>query len=365
MLSWLLLAPPVLAHEPGDRAIEFPDLPDRLTLACDLHMHTAFSDGHVWPTVRTWEAEKDGLDCIAVTEHLEYQPHADDIPHPDRNRSHAIAAEARSEDGDLIVINGSEITRDMPPGHCNAIFLDDANPLLTDKAKDAFAAAKRQGAFVFWNHPNWTRQRPSGLAELTRMHRQLIARGQLHGIEVVNSDTYSDSALAIALEHDLTILATSDIHGLIDWQHDVAGGGHRPVTLIFAAERTPEAIREALFAGRTVAWFDNTLIGRPEHVGALLDAILEPGAARYGTDDVLDVELTNDSDAELWLRNTSPWTLHDQPVAFALPPHATTTLHIETGKRLDRVAIGFEVLNAIVAPRTPASWTLTVSGITE
>ena len=36
--------------------IHFPNLPGYQTLKCDLHMHTVFSDGEVWPTVRVREA---------------------------------------------------------------------------------------------------------------------------------------------------------------------------------------------------------------------------------------------------------------------------------------------------------------------
>ena len=57
-----------------DRVIPFPDVPGYETLICDLHMHTVFSDGNVWPIVRVDEAMRDGLDVIAITEHLEYQP---------------------------------------------------------------------------------------------------------------------------------------------------------------------------------------------------------------------------------------------------------------------------------------------------
>ena len=31
--------------------ISFPDLPGYVTVKCDLHTHTVFSDGEVWPTV--------------------------------------------------------------------------------------------------------------------------------------------------------------------------------------------------------------------------------------------------------------------------------------------------------------------------
>src|SRR5262245_64731612 len=78
------------------RALKFPDVPGYKVMKCDLHMHTVFSDGSVWPDIRVAEALMDGLDAISLTEHLEYQPHKADIPHPDRNRSYELAvAEAK------------------------------------------------------------------------------------------------------------------------------------------------------------------------------------------------------------------------------------------------------------------------------
>ena len=52
------------------RKIEFSDLPGYKTLICDLHMHSVFSDGSVWPDIRVQEAIRDGLDIIATTEHI-------------------------------------------------------------------------------------------------------------------------------------------------------------------------------------------------------------------------------------------------------------------------------------------------------
>ena len=111
------------------RAIEFPDTADYQTLTVDLHTHSVFSDGHVWPKIQVEEALRDQLDALAITEHLEYQPHRADILHPDRNRAYDIAADA-AKNSDLIVIRGSEITRDAPAGHINAVFIDDANKLI-------------------------------------------------------------------------------------------------------------------------------------------------------------------------------------------------------------------------------------------
>jgi hypothetical protein len=346
-------------HASG-RAIAFPHVPGYLTLKCDFHTHTVFSDGSVWPDIRVQEALRDGLDAIAITDHLEYQPHQDDIPHPDRNRSHAIAVESAGMP-DLIVLNGAEITRDMPPGHANAIFVQDANRLLLDDPIEVFREARRQGGFTFWNHPNWTDQRDDGVATLTEMHLRLIREGLLNGVEVVNDLTYSDEALQIALEHDLTIVGTSDIHGFIDWQYDVPQGGHRPVTLVFATERSAEGIREALEARRTAIWFNNTLIGRDEYLVPLIDASLRVTETAYheGTS-VLAVTVENTSDAAYLLRNRSPFAFHASADVVTLRPHGATRILVKTLERRASLSLDFEVLNAVTAPNLHAEITLDI-----
>jgi len=131
--------------------INIPDLPGFYTLKADLHMHTVFSDGEVWPTVRVEEAWRDGLDIIAITDHLKYQPHKDDLP-TNHNRSYELALPLAKSMG-IILIKGAEITRSMPPGHFNAIFLEDVDLLDTKTWEEAFLAAYEQNAFIFWNHP--------------------------------------------------------------------------------------------------------------------------------------------------------------------------------------------------------------------
>ena len=339
-----------------DRAIDFPDVPGYLTLKADLHMHTVFSDGSVWPDIRVEEALRDSLDVIAITEHLEYQPHKDDIPHPDRNRAYDLAAEHAANK--LTVIRGSEITRSMPPGHANAIFIEDANKILTKDPMDAFKEAHAQGAFIFWNHPNWIAQYTDGVAKLSKMHEKLLKKGYLQGIEVVNETTYSVEALQIALDHNLTILGTSDIHGLIDWLYDVPAGGHRPVTLVFAREKSAAAIKEALFAGRTAVWFNNTLIGRQEMLVPLIEsAVTVAGDAAYiesykGPSEVLEVQLANNSDAEFILYNKSGYTFHAHDEVIMLEPHSVTTVLVKTLTAKKEIALTFTVLNAVVAPET-------------
>ena len=166
-------------QENYDRKLFFPDLDNYRTLLTDFHQHTVFSDGTVWPTIRVEEAIRDGLDAISLTEHLEYQPYKKDIPNPDRNRSYVVAsrfAENKNKniENDLIVINGQEITRSMPPGHINAIFIDNANELLhPEDSLRGILEANKQGAFLFWNHPAWPAQRSDGIARLDDFHKYL------------------------------------------------------------------------------------------------------------------------------------------------------------------------------------------------
>jgi hypothetical protein len=344
-----LQAHPPHSHEDG-RKIEFPDPPGYQTLVADLHQHTALSDGNVWPPIRVEEAARDGLDAISLTEHLEYLPHKKDIPYPDRNRSYQIANPLGKKNG-VIVVNGSEITRDMPPGHANAIFLKDATKLVADDPVDAYREAGKQGAFIFWNHPNWIRQSKDATAKLSEMHKQLIAEGLIHGIEVVNDVTYSDDAIQIALDHNLTMMGNSDIHGLIDWQYDVPQGGHRPVTLVFAKEKTEAALKDALVNRRTVVWFKNTLIGRPEFLKPLLQASLSVKKAGYLKDSiVVAVEIENHSDANYVMENKSGFALYGNADLIQLAPHETTEIMVMTLKTLPAFDLKFKVWNAVTAP---------------
>ncbi|MFK8161949.1 MAG: Sb-PDE family phosphodiesterase [Lewinella sp.] len=358
-----LLAQPHHGHghnHQAERAIHFPDTEQYLTLVADLHMHTVFSDGSVWPDIRVNEAVRDSLDAISLTEHLEYQPHADDLPHPNRNRAHDIASEL-ARPHDLMVLRGAEITRSMPPGHSNAVFIQDANKLLIDDPVAAFEEANRQGAFTFWNHPNWIAQREDGVARLTDMHRELIRRKLLHGIEVVNDLTISKEAFQIALDNNLTVMGTSDIHGLVDWQFELHKGGHRPVTLVLATERTPEAMKAALMAGRTIAWFENTLVGREENVRAIVEASVKITAANYyGATSVAEVTIQNGSDAAYVLENLSGYSLQSDLGPITLSPNGSTTIHVMTLEQVDKLSMKFRVLNAMVAPEKALELTLTM-----
>ena len=105
--------------------VQIPDVGGFQTLKCDFHMHTVFSDGHVWPSVRVQEAWQEGLDVISITDHVEYAPHKSDVK-VNHNRAWELAKDLAAENN-LLFIKGTEITRSTPPGHFNAIFIGDAS----------------------------------------------------------------------------------------------------------------------------------------------------------------------------------------------------------------------------------------------
>ena len=355
------------------RKIFFPDIDGYKTLLTDFHQHTVFSDGYVWPTIRVEEAIKDGLDAISLTEHLEYQPYSKDIPNPDRNRAYNIAKsfaenKNKSLDRKLIVINGQEITRSMPPGHINAIFLNDANKLLHPKdSLKGILAANKQDAFVFWNHPAWPAQRSDGIAKLDEFHKYLIKKKLLHGIEVVNELSYSEEALRLALENDLTIMGTSDIHGLVDWlfkvpdDNESSNGtlpGHRPVTIIFSKDKSEDGIKDALFAGKTAVFYNELLIGKEENLKPLVEKCLvinnindlELGYSEDGKSTIKKVEIKNVSDAPFILKNLNSFTFETNSDIINIMPNSIHSISVKTkGEPLNELK--FEVLNGIIAPK--------------
>ena len=243
--------------------IHFPNPPGYQTLACDLHMHTVFSDGLVWPTVRVDEAWRQGLDVISVTDHVEYQPHKDDIKTNHHRPFELVKDTARSVN--MLLIRGTELTRDTPPGHFNALFLEKIDKLETPEFLDAIKAAHDQGAFVFWNHQAWKGEEKGSWLDV---HTTMFDNNMFQGMEVCNGETYFPTAHKWCLEKNLTMLGNSDIHDP-DLRKRSTADDHRTMTLAFVTEKTPAALKEALLAGRTAVWYKDQLIGRQEQLEPL------------------------------------------------------------------------------------------------
>ena len=162
------------------RELRLPEIDGYQLLKCDFHVHTIFSDGIVWPTLRVQEAWEEGLDAIAITDHIEGQPARQHVGKGHNNAFDMAKEEAARRN--IILVKGGEITRSMPPGHLNALFVEDVDALDQPDYMKAIEAAHKQGAFIQWNHPGW------GVDSIMwhDVHEDLYRKGWLNGIEVYN-----------------------------------------------------------------------------------------------------------------------------------------------------------------------------------
>lgn len=322
------------------RVISIPDVDGYLTLKCDFHMHTVFADAQVYPVGRVREAWHDGLDVIAMTEHIGVHS-TKGIMLKDYNLPYKLAKKEGDKFG-LLVIQGAEITRTKPFGHMNALFLTDCNVFHEDRyVKDAsgkeirdkrnkripiretemldFEAAEKQGAFIQWNHPGW----PDKKCDMFDLHKRLIKEGRIHAVEIFNNKEWYPKVLDWFDEYKLPMTANTDIHNPSSYEY---GDSMRPMTLVFAKEYTLESIKEAMFAGRIVAFFDQKLAGDAEWLEKLVRASLKVRVinAEKGV-----VEITNNSDIEF----STYFTWHMNPVVFY--PHKAVRIDLPKGTEVE------------------------------
>lgn len=332
-----------------------PDIPGYYTLKGDFHMHTPFSDGSVWPTDRVAEAWRDGLDVIAITDHVEYSPNKKDVSN-DLNRPYELALPEAEKYG-ILLIRSAEITRGMPPGHFNALFLSDANALRKDNIQEAFKAAQDQGAFFIWNHPGWKAQQPD-TTKWWPMHTEFLQKGWMHGIEVFNEKEYYPIVNQWAHEKKLSIFANTDVHGPIDFMYDATGTGRRPLTLVFAKDRTLDGVREAFLQHRTAALFNDTLVGYAENIIPFAQACLKLQAdeLEINARSEVDVILINTSDFPLSLSGISNDTL-GLPKLVKLGANSSERFGVKIKKLPETTAFElkarFKVNNVLEAPGQP------------
>ncbi|MDR2384147.1 MAG: hypothetical protein LBD80_00595 [Tannerella sp.] len=286
------------------RQIVIPDVGEFKTLKGDFHIHTLFSDGLVMPCNRVDEAVQNGLDVISITDHIEYRPYFSGAGRWKLNSEQANnynlwyeIARPEAEKKNILLMHGAEITKStMAPGHFNALFLQDVNPVaaVVDDWRKMLQVAAEQGAFLLWNHPGWEAPKSGGIekgAPLRFMpeHEEARKKGWLHGIELFNYKEYYPVVSDWCNERDLALFANSDIH---DSELNTYGIQNplRPITLVLAKERTLESVKEAFFAKRTIAWAANTLWGREPWLPELFKASVEIKTVTPGT-----LELTNKS----------------------------------------------------------------------
>lgn len=247
---------PPYQSESRDNII-FPKVGNYIVLTADLHTHTVFSDGLVWPTQRVYEAWQGGLDILSITDHIEYRPHKEYL-NSDHNTPYNIAKPFAQEHG-ITLIKGTEITKTQRThGHFNALFIDDANLLEEADPKIAIQKARESGAFIIWNHPGWA----VDTTKINDFHKNLLEERLIDGIEVFNNIEFYPRVLSWAIDYNLTIIATTDVHGYVEKSTLQNNGVDRPMTLILAKDRSIESIRDALDKGRTLAYFNNIIAAK-------------------------------------------------------------------------------------------------------
>lgn len=239
-----------------------------LTPMCvDLHIHTYYSDGDVSPQYRVREAWADGLDAIAITDHIEYRPHdaqmAQYLGVEKNNVDFNTPGQLAKSEGDyygLIVIPGIEITRDpRTVGHFNALFTTDNNAIPADDPIQAIRNAKRQGAIVVDNHPGWERTSVSP----TEIEQQAFSEGLIEGIEIMNSQEFYPKIIDTALQNNFFMVSATDLHSTTN--DDYAKGGNlRNFTIAFVDDFSADGLRNALENRRTIGHHYGTLGGEEQ-----------------------------------------------------------------------------------------------------
>lgn len=275
--------------QPSHRAeIHLPQVNGYNIYKCDLHTHSVYSDGDVTPEFRVREAFYDGLDVIAITEHLEYRRQEvkmlkflkgytngnvikaknydlirEQCPKggimTDQNHAVELAVKASKKFG-ILVIPGAEITREpVKIGHFNALFTVDNNEIYDPDPLQSLRNARKQGAVIQHNHPGWKRT----TCAKTEFEVQAYNEGLIDGIEIANGGSLYTTVINRAFEEKLYVAANTDIH---DGTAEFYGmkGLHRNMTLILAKECTLEALKEALLAQRTLAYAGGYITGEEQ-----------------------------------------------------------------------------------------------------
>ena len=266
----------------------------------DFHTHTIYSDGTITPSLRVREAWNDGLDIIAITDHIEYRRVERDlirymgeyIKEEYRNLAkgvntnlQGVAADERgilanlnagyeeaiesNQQYGMLIVRGVEITRNE--GHYNAIFTKDNNKIYHPDIKESIKRAVKQGAYVFQNHPKRNKETQS---RMTPLAEELHEKGLVKGVEIGNGHAFWGWLVPYCVKNNQAVFSNSDGHTTMAerFQPHYNNGVYRNMTFVLAEECTEKAVKKAIFEGRTIAYHNNRLVGKEEYLADLFKA---------------------------------------------------------------------------------------------
>ena len=291
----------------------------------DLHNHTIFSDGHLSMEGRIREAWANGLDVLAVTEHLEFRPQEKNLVKymkgytGDKAEAKAYnfvennepakgdimvdfnipveIARKTAKEFDMTIISGIEITR-KPDEFChfNALFTTDNNKIYDPDPKVSLQNAKAQGALILHNHPGWLRKN----LDMTNFEKEVYKAGLIDGIEIMNGAEFYPRAISRAWKYNLFITSNTDIHYPAAESYGQYGA-YRNMTLIFAKDKSEASLREAIEAHRTLAYSYGTLVGKEELLRKFFEASVEVRQISVDYKGRKRIIVTNHSSMNWWL----------------------------------------------------------------
>jgi hypothetical protein len=215
-----------------------------------------------------------------------------------------------------------------------------------------FIEAKKQDAFVVFNHPgNMPGWVIHDTAIFTDFHKELFEKGILKGIEVVNSGIYNVRAHRLAMKYNLTMLCNTDEHFDMYPRYQKT---HRPMTLVFAKEKTVEGIKEALIARRTALYFDDYLVARQPEAESFFKAAVQVTTERAlkKGEPLLKVKLFNNCDIPFKVAASGNFVMDNYPLGqVTLAPHKETVLVLRAMWQYpEEVILKMDVTNILVSP---------------
>ena len=255
----------------------------------------------------------------------------------------------------------------------NTLFISDVEPIA--QASDAqenhqkgmlagLAQAEKQNAFCVWNHPHWYAQQPQEV-KWHPEHEAIFKKGYMHGIEVYNScDGFCMEAFQWALDRNMTIICGTDVHTPMFREYNFQAGELRPVTLIFAKEKSKEGIREALENRRTAVFADGCVYGSEELLTELVDACLTVDSVT-SQGKTVHVNLKNNSSIPFVLKcNTSATEVAFSRFKIVHPFELHTcicrALVYKSPILVDEFTMTFELDNFYTAPGKKFSYSLKI-----
>ena len=293
----------------------------------DLHAHTIFSDGELSPEERVKEAWCDGLDILAITDHIEtrrqernmlkflkgYSPekkgfepintrvsrgkHADERGIvSDLNFSTELARQTAKSYPELTIIKGAEISREpVHIGHYCALFTTDNNAIYSRDDAEAIRNARAQGAIITHNHPGWERTS----CDMTEFHKKVYGEGLIDGVEITNGTSFYPEIVGRCIDKKLYMVSATDIHATTNYYNKQ--NFYRNMTLIFAKDKSEKSLKKAFLSQKTLGYCGGYIIGEESLLAKFFQASVKAhyvGAAKKG----IKVSLSNQTSFDYLLK---------------------------------------------------------------